>query len=335
MSSCVEQSPQPASDHDDSPTLIGKCLVFRQLLRIADAVADNDSIVLLEGESGTGKELIARRIHFRSRRSAGPFIPVNCPAVTETLFESQFYGHVKGSFTGAAGDTLGIVRAAENGTLFLDEIGEMPLHLQPKLLRLLQHREITPVGGTRPIQVNVRFLAATNRSLARAVADGKFRNDLYHRLNVVRIYLPSLQERTEDIELLVEFYLEHYAKEYGMEIRQLVASIRKALISYPWPGNVRELCCWVERLYAAKLPATPPINEIWQDHHPDSISSDPVEMYTPNHPANAVTGSLADAEIDAIRNALTQSRNNRSIAAKLLNIHRTTLLRKMKQYNLA
>ena len=330
----ARQSLKPATEHDNCPPLIGKSPAFQRLLCIADAVSGNDSIVLLEGESGTGKELVARRIHEKSVRSSSPFIPVNCPAVTETLFESQFYGHIKGSFTGAGGDTLGIVRAAENGTLFLDEIGELPLLLQSKLLRLLQYREVLPVGGTKPILVNVRFLAATNRSLARAVASGKFRTDLYHRLNVVRIYVPPLRERAEDIRQLVDFYLEYYAKVYNMDVRKLGASIHEALVGYSWPGNVRELCCWVERLYAAKLPAAIPASGIWQDHYPTPDSGNPPQTPEPGYVASHSAGSLADAEMDAIKHALNQARNNHSVAAKLLNIHRTTLLRKIKLYNL-
>ena len=199
----------------DEKALIGSSPSFQQLLRVIDAVAANDCAVLLEGESGTGKELLARRVHDQSDRANGPFIPVNCPAVAESLFESQFYGHVKGSFTGAAGDTLGMVRAAEGGTLFLDEIGELPLHLQPKLLRLLQEKEVTPVGGTQAVKVNVRFVAATNRSLARAVQEGKFRRDLYHRLNVVRLQIPPLRTRPGDIDELVDHFIGLYAEEYG------------------------------------------------------------------------------------------------------------------------
>ncbi|MCD4823412.1 MAG: sigma-54 dependent transcriptional regulator [Phycisphaerae bacterium] len=327
--------PQVAAQDDNEIGLIGNSPLFQQLLSTIDAVAGNDCIVLLEGESGTGKELIAKRIHDQSRRTTNPFIPVNCPAVSESLFESQFYGHVKGSFTGAQGDTLGMVRAAEKGTLFLDEIGELPLHLQPKLLRLLQEKEVTPVGATSPIICDVRFVAATNRSLAKAVADGKFRRDLYHRLNVVRIQVPSLRQRPEDIELLLDFYLGYYANEYGMDRRELTRPVRDALITYPWPGNVRELCCWTERLYAANLPAVPPTPEIWEDHYAAGQPVSPIENESPDMFAfaNDASGSLANAELDAIRNALTQAGNNRSAAAKLLNIHRTTLLRKMKQYS--
>jgi len=171
-------------------------------------VAPNDCVVLLEGESGTGKELLARLLHVASSRAGGPFIPVNCPGVSETLFESQFYGHVRGAFTGATTDTLGAVRSAHGGTLLLDEVGELPLHLQPKLLRLLQEREVTPVGASRPMPVDIRFVAATNRSLARCVAEGAFRADLYHRLNIVRIEIPPLRSRPEDIEPLLDYYID-------------------------------------------------------------------------------------------------------------------------------
>jgi len=191
--------------------IVGSSPLLTQMLQIVDQVAQHDCVVLLEGESGTGKELIAKRLHEMSKRNTGPFIPVNCPAVSETLFESQFYGHVKGSFTGAAGDTLGVVRAADGGTLFLDEIGELPMHLQPKLLRMLQEKEITPVGATSPVNVNVRFVAATNRSLARAVQEGEFRLDLYHRLNVVRVQIPALRNRDEDILVLTDHFLDYFA----------------------------------------------------------------------------------------------------------------------------
>jgi len=209
--------------------LVGVSSLFRAILDVVDAVADKDCPVLLEGESGTGKELIARRIHTKSLRANGPFIPVNCPATTETLFESQFYGHVKGAFTGADSSTLGVVRAAEGGTLLLDEVGELPLHLQPKLLRLLQEREITPVGASIPIPVNTRFIASTNRSLAKAVQEGGFRSDLYHRLNIVRVEIPPLRTRPEDIAPLVDHYLRHYALEYNAPQIELSHRLRNCL----------------------------------------------------------------------------------------------------------
>ena len=347
---------------DNETRLVGGSPLFQRLLDTTDAVAANNCVVLLEGESGTGKELIAQRIHDRSARREAPFIPVNCPAVAESLFESQFYGHVKGSFTGAHGDTLGMVRAAEGGTLFLDEIGELPLHLQPKLLRLLQEKEVTPVGGTKSMVVDVRFIAATNRSLAKAVQLGHFRRDLYHRLNIVRITVPPLRARPEDIALLLDHYIEHYADEYGMDVRELDAEVYASLLRYSWPGNVRELCAWVERLYAANIPAVAPGGEHWEDQYatgyqpimaqnvanaleqayPAALAPAGAPMSAPAiaampaatiSPAMPVT-SLAQTQAEAIRNALSMSRNNRSAAAKLLNIHRTTLLRKMKLYDI-
>jgi two-component system response regulator HydG len=325
--------------HDDK--LIGQSPAFLEMLRIVDAVAGNDCIVLLEGESGTGKELIARRIHDRSSRAGEAFIPVNCPAVAESLFESQFYGHVKGSFTGAQGDTLGMVRAADHGTLFLDEIGELPLHLQPKLLRLLQENEVTPVGGTEAVEVNVRFLAATNRSLAKAVAKGSFRRDLYHRLNIVRIQIPPLRQRPEDIKLLLAHYLDVFAAEYGQDRREVPAEIRHALVEYNWPGNVRELCAWVERLYAADLPPLPPQPDIWDDQYAEGdrcATADvgaPAEFALASGSAGAPqAASIEQNEIQAIHAALAETGQNKSRAAEILGIHRSTLLRKMKQYDL-
>jgi transcriptional regulator with PAS, ATPase and Fis domain len=206
--------------------LVGKSLLFQQVLSVVDAVAGNDCVVLLEGESGTGKELVARRIHELSRRAQGPFIPVNCPGIGESLFESQFYGHVKGAFTGATTDTLGVVRASKGGTLLLDEVGELDLHLQPKLLRLLQEREVTPVGASKPIPVDARFIASTNRSLAKCVAEGVFRNDLYHRLNVVRIEIPPLRSRPEDIEQLLDYYLQYFSDRYKMPKREFGHRLR-------------------------------------------------------------------------------------------------------------
>jgi transcriptional regulator with PAS, ATPase and Fis domain len=290
-------------------------------------------VVLLEGESGTGKELLARRIHVRSARREGPFIPANCPGVSETLFESQFYGHTKGAFTGATTDTLGAVRAAEGGTLLLDEVGELPIHLQSKLLRLLQQREVTPVGASKPVPVNVRFIAATNRSLAKAVAEGSFRSDLYHRLNVVRIVIPPLRSRPEDIEPLLDFYLDSYAEHYNMPRRVLSPRLRTGLLVYPWPGNVRELCGYVERLYAANLPPMPPAPAAWEDGY-RSRKVEPAPDRMPMVDATPVCCSLAEAEARAVRQALELTGYNRSAAARLLNIHRSTLLRKIRLHSL-
>ena len=315
--------------------MVGPSPLFQQVLAVVDAVAANDCVVLLEGESGTGKELLARRIHAHSLRLEGPFIPVNCPAISESLFESQFYGHVRGAFTGAAVDTLGMVRAAEGGTLLLDEVGELPLHLQSKLLRLIQEREVNPVGASRPISVDTRFVASTNRSLARRVAEGTFRSDLYHRLNIVRIEVPPLRARTSDIEPLLDYYLEHFAEQYHMPVRRLGKFIRKALFEYPWPGNIRELCGYVERLYAANLPPMPPTFAPWDDAYPPQTPPlEPAPGRMPMTDHSPVCCSLAEAEANAIREALRAAGYNRSAASRMLEIHRSTLLRKIRQYGL-
>lgn len=259
----------------------------------------------------------------------GPFIPVNCPGIGESLFESQFYGHVKGAFTGAATDTLGVVRAASGGTLLLDEVAELPLHLQPKLLRLLQEREVTPVGAHRPISVDTRFIAATNRSLAKRVGDGRFRSDLYHRLNIVRIEIPPLRARPEDVNPLLDYYLRYYAAEYAMAPRVLPEALRALLGQYAWPGNVRELCGYIERLYATKLTPEPPepvMQEIVASSPP---TGGPAPAGESGAPKTVYCCTLAEAEARAIRRALEVSGHNRSRAARLLNIHRSTLLRKM------
>jgi len=307
----------------------------RQVLKVLDAVAPYDCTVLLEGESGTGKELLARRLHIESRRNNGPFIPANCPGITESLFESQFFGHTKGAFTGATMDTLGVVRAAEGGTLLLDEVGDLPYCLQPKLLRLLQENEITPVGAARPMPVNVRFVASTNHNLARLVGEGKFRSDLYHRLNIVRIEVPPLRSRRKDIQPLLDFYLDHYARHYGMPKRELSPRLRKLLEEYPWPGNVRELCAYVERMYATNTPPMPPSMHDWDiaSGTGEKAVEMPVDRMPLEEPAPAYC-SLAEAEARAIRNALELTGYNQTAAAKLLKVHRTTLARKLRSLGL-
>lgn len=332
------------------PHLVCRSRLFRQVLAAADAVAGNDCIVLLEGESGTGKELLARRIHMQSARQSAPFVPLNCAGISETLFESQFFGHVKGAFTGAITETLGVVRAAEGGTLLMDEVGEIPMHLQPKLLRLLQEREVVPVGAARPVRVDTRFIASTNRNLPQMVKAGTFRGDLYHRLNIVRIELPPLRSRPDDIDPLVDYYLQWYAREYRRPIMALSEQTRHQLREYSWPGNVRELCAYVERLYATESVPLPPgmLGGPWNDFF--SVPEVPGAPIQPARPAEAPGGpalgrithhadtpwvyTLAYVERQAINRALEYTHWNRSLAARLLDIHRSTLIRKIRNYGI-
>ena len=340
----VSEDGAQVADGSATPCLVCRSRLFRQVLAAADAVAGNDCIVLIEGESGTGKELLARRIHTQSARRAAPFIPLNCAGISETLFESQFFGHVKGAFTGAVTETLGIVRAAEGGSLLLDEVGEIPMHLQPKLLRLLQEREVTPVGASRPVHVDTRFIASTNRNLQQMVKSGTFRSDLYHRLNIVRIELPPLRTRVEDIDPLVDYYVQWYAREYRRPAILLGEQTRQQLREYSWPGNVRELCAYVERLYATESVPLPPGMAIghWDDGY--GYGGDVADAAGP--PQSAALGrithrsdtpwvyTLAYVERQAIVRALEYSHWNRSLAARLLDIHRSTLIRKIRNYGI-
>ena len=220
---------------------LGKSKVFLEVLKLAEQVAPTDSTVLILGQSGTGKEVVSRYIHELSERSDGPFFSINCGALPENLLESELFGHVKGSFTGAVRDKQGMFMAARGGTFFLDEIAEMAPATQVKLLRVLQEREALPVGGTEPLPVDVRVIAATNRDLDEEIRRGSFRSDLYYRLNVISLFLPPLRDRKDDIVLLADAFLERIAKEREIEVKRLTNESIEAIIAYDWPGNVREL----------------------------------------------------------------------------------------------
>jgi transcriptional regulator with PAS, ATPase and Fis domain len=306
------------------PLVIGVSKALGDVLRIVEQVAASDCSVLIEGESGTGKELIARRLCAQSRRADQPFIPVNCAGISENLFESQFFGHVRGAFTGAEQSMLGVIRTADGGTVFLDEISEIPLTLQPKLLRALQDKEVMPVGKPIPIKVDARFLAATNRNLAEMVRQGAFRRDLYHRLNIVRIVLPPLRDRPDDIPVLLDHFLPLAARSYHRKPVVVSDAARAALARYPWPGNVRELAAWVERLYATGL-ATDVLLEMLLCE----------EDLSPSTSSCAADATLEQVERQAIARALERADFNQRKAARVLDIHRATLARKLKRHRLS
>ena len=302
--------------------IIGVSRAIRQVVELVDTVARADCGVLIEGESGTGKELVARRLYGMSRRRDKPFIPVNCAGVSDTLFESQFFGHVRGAFTGAAQEMLGLIRAADGGTLFMDEVGEIPLSIQPKLLRVLQEGELIPVGTVAPVMTDTRFVAATNRNLWQQVQDGAFREDLFHRLNIVRIYLPPLRERPEDIPHLLDHFLAKCAERYERPVIRVDSAVRARLYAHDWPGNVRELTHWVERLYAT--------------HQSPMLLAEGLVRRTSEAPQRGAdlpdrVLSLSEIETWAIQKAMEASNRNVPRAAALLQIHRTTLWRKLKE----
>jgi DNA-binding NtrC family response regulator len=309
-------------------TLIGSSPVFRQLLNTAQLVAATRATVLITGESGSGKENLARFLHEHSPLASRPFIAVNCANLPENLVESELFGHRRGAFSNAVADRDGLVRAAHNGTLFLDEISELPLTAQAKLLRFLENGEILPLGCDRPIKVNVRVLAATNCDLEEMVQAGKFRADLFYRLQVVPMEVPPLRERVSDIPLLVEHFVELAAQRHGLSPISFGPDAMRALKSHAWPGNVRELKNLCERLTILCNFQREPL----------SVENLPFNIRN-RQPAGGVSTvsrgapyDLERTERDLILKALEQAKGNRTRAAKLLGISRYTLLYRMKKY---
>jgi transcriptional regulator with PAS, ATPase and Fis domain len=305
------------------PNIIGVSSAMREVLRLIDTVAPSDCCVLIEGESGTGKELLAHRLCAKSQRWDHPFIPVNCAGITPSLFESQFFGHVRGAFTGAEQSMRGLIRSADGGTLFLDEVAEIPLNLQSKLLRVLQEQEVMPVGHPLPIKVNTRFIAGTNRVLRDMVAKSEFRQDLFYRLNIVRVTIPPLRNRPEDIPVLIDFFIGQYAKHYNKPSVTVSSAVRNVLTNYGWPGNVRELAAWVERLYAIGLEPEVLLEMLLVETSGKGFDSAAKETLT-----------LEQAERRAIAHAMDVTDSNQRQAADLLRVHRATLARKLKKHRL-
>ena len=336
---------EPAANAALYRDIVGASARMQRIFRLVRKVARTDSTVLLFGESGTGKELIARTLHLQSRRAQGPFVPVNVGALPDSLIESELFGHVRGAFTGATEDRPGLVEASDGGTLFLDEIGDMPLATQVKLLRLLEDSEVRRVGGNATRVVDIRVVAATHRDLAREVAAGRFREDLFYRLNVVQIELPPLRERREDIGLLASYFLERLSARAGRPGLAFSPQAMERLERHEYPGNVRELENAIEHAVAvaegpviglADLPAAIRSPRLLPEATAGSIEARPRPAEAAAAPAAdpREEWSLADVEKEHIRRVLTRHRGNATVAARQLGISRTTLWRKLREYGL-
>jgi DNA-binding NtrC family response regulator len=317
----------------DSPTLfmVGNSPVMLEVFEQVRRFAACDVPVLITGESGTGKELVARAIHERSGRAAGPYVALNCAAVPATLIASELFGYEKGSFTGANARKHGHIEHAHRGTLFLDEIGDMPIDLQGLLLRFLQEGEILRVGGRQPLKVDVRVVAATNVRLREAIAAGKLREDLYYRLNVLSLHLPPLRERDGDVELLATYFLRQIGQELGRELQGFTPAAMAAMAAYPWPGNVRELIATMRR---AVVMANRPLIEVADlrldpPAAPPSSPRAPVRQTRLRAAPRPKPGS--DGEREAILQALQESNFNMTRAAQLLGVARATLYRMLER----
>jgi len=301
--------------------IIGRSPALQSVLSQVHVVAKADSVTLIQGETGTGKELIARAIHEQSSRSRGPFVKLNCAAIPGTLLESELFGHERGAYTGAFTQTKGRFQQADNGTLFLDEIGDLPLELQPKLLRALQEQEFERLGSTQVIRVNVRVVAATNQNLVQLVAAKQFRADLYYRLNVIPIFLPPLRERTADIPLLVEHFVRKFSERLDKPIDTIPAEVMEFLTRHDWPGNIRELQNFIERaiVLSSGPVLRPPLVELKQ---------------MTKQPSPEISRTLAAAERDHILEVLQQTGwliGGQDGAAARLGLPRTTLIYKMRK----
>ena len=306
-------------EHEDLPEseMIGSSASMIGIYKTVSRVAPTDASVLIEGETGTGKEMVARMVHRFSDRSAQPFVPVDCAAIPAALLESELFGHMRGAFTGADRDRIGVIEAANRGTVFLDEIGDIDAAFQVKLLRFLQEREIRPVGAAREKKVDVRVVAATNRDLQKMVEEGKFREDLWFRLNVVRLKLPPLRERRIDIPLLAQFFVAKYNARYSQDAKLLESGL-KVLQDFTWPGNVRQLQHLIERLTILA-----PGGRIDAEAVQDAVAA--------SETRDNGGDTLADAEGDQIRRVMAATGGNKSRAATILGIERKTLYRKLER----
>jgi DNA-binding NtrC family response regulator len=306
---------------------IGASNAVAELKNLALRVAASDSTVLIRGESGTGKDLIARAIHHHSRRCGGPFVTINCAALPETLLESELFGHTKGSFTGAIKDKDGLFMAASGGTFFLDEVGNTSPAIQVKLLRVLEDKKVTPIGATLPVDVDIRLIAATNSALEEDVKAGRFRADLFYRLNVIPVVIPPLRERTEDIPLLVNYFVESCCQRSGAGLKKISAEAMHLLVNYPWPGNVRELENTIERAILLNRSDAIEVADF-----PEKLSqAAPTNFIREADPATPTLESIEKAYIHYV---MTQTDGKKAEAARILGIDSSTLYRKIDRYGL-
>ena len=327
LSRRVERLEQALREGREFENLLGSSPPMRQLVDIVERVAPSDTVVLVTGESGTGKELVARALHRRSLRRDGPFVAVNCAALPEPLLESELFGHAKGAFTDAKADHKGLFVQASKGTLFLDEIGELPLALQPKLLRALQERSIRPLGAKGEVSFDARIVAATNRDLESEVEQGRFREDLFYRIHVIEVATPPLRVRGNDILLLAQHFIGQFAAVSGKPLKGLLATVADRLLAYPWPGNVRELQNCIERAVTLSR-----YSEITVDDLPKKVRDydRSQDVLTVDDPNDFVP--MEEIERRYITRVFDATKRNKSLAAKLLGFNRKTLYRKLRQY---
>lgn len=314
-STATLESVAQLAPEDPASLLIGNDSAINRIAHHAERAAQVECTVLITGETGTGKEVWARLLHRLGPRSNKAFVPVNCAALTPTLAESQLFGHEKGAFTGAAGESLGVFRSAQGGVVFLDEVGDMPLDLQPKLLRVLQEGEVTPVGAARPVKIDVQIAAATNRNLLRDVEEGRFREDLYYRLNLVELQMPALRDRVEDIPMFIEYFSQKFATRYQQPVWKPDAEALRRFCQYRWPGNVRQLSFVIEQSYVLQC-----------------------EPMLPGEAESTSRGrtSLPFTNLDRLRSAAVEqalriTRGHKGQAAEMLGVHPNTLTRLLSQ----
>ena len=306
--------------------IIGTSEALHSVFRLVEKVATTNTNILIQGESGTGKELIARAIHHNSPRAARPFVAINCGALPETLLEAELFGHMKGAFTGAVASRPGLLRSAEGGTVFLDEVGEVSLAMQVRLLRAVQEHEVTPVGSSAPIHFDARIICATNRDLEKEVAEGRFREDLFYRLNVIEVHLPPLRERREDIPLLARHFITRTAREQTGNEKPIETAAMSALINYAWPGNIRELQNAVERAYTLSG------DTIDLDSLPPRVRDAASHTLTMRDP-DGLRPTLEEVERRHIFETLASVNQDKTRAANILGIDLSTLYRKLKRYD--